>query len=247
MNKIIYKSIILLACICCLQSCKKEEIMYYEGGSAVHFLSRTQNHSFLLTLDEQYGEMTIPVMLVGNPVDKDINLSYEIINDEQYTTASSEHYEILEAVIPKGEQRGYVKVRVSNPNLLDLGTPTLTLRLKLVDGNDVQAGGWLDYLTIDLTWSSDVVQPATWGSMRWFTCIQYSSNVYRAYIAATGLLEMYYSLTPAPDGTEWPEQQCYVLGKKFGDWVRQWNKDHYPEVYCHDDGPYAGQPIQPEV
>ena len=91
MNKIIYKSIILLACICCLQSCKKEEIMYYEGGSAVHFLSKTQNHSFLLTLDEQYGEMTIPVMLVGNPVDKDINLSYEIINDEQYTTASSEH------------------------------------------------------------------------------------------------------------------------------------------------------------
>jgi hypothetical protein len=105
MNKIIYKSIILLACICCLQSCKKEEIMYYEGGSAVHFLSRTQNHSFLLTLDEQYGEMTIPVMLVGNPVDKDINLSYEIINDEQYTTASSEHYEILEAVINSNDER----------------------------------------------------------------------------------------------------------------------------------------------
>ena len=83
-------------------------------------------------------------------------------------------------------------MRVSNPNLLNLGTPTLTLRLKLIDNNEIQAGGWLDYLTIDLTWSSDVVQPATWNSMRWFTCTQYSSNVFRAYIAATGLLEMYY-------------------------------------------------------
>ena len=127
--------------------------------------------------------MTIPVMLVGNPVDKDLNLSYEIINDEKYTTASAEHYEVLEAKVPKGEQRGYIKVRVSNPNLLNLGTPTLTLRLKLVDNNDVQAGGWLDYLTIDLTWSSDVVKPTTWNSMRWFTCIQYSSNVYQYKIA----------------------------------------------------------------
>ena len=91
MKNIIFKSILLFACILCLPSCEEEEIMYYEGGSAAHFLSTTQNHSVLLTLEDVDAEMVVPVMLVGNPVDKDLNLSYKIINDEEsgYTTTAA--------------------------------------------------------------------------------------------------------------------------------------------------------------
>lgn len=252
MKNIIFKSILLFACILCLPSCEEEEIMYYEGGSAAHFLSTTQNHSFLLTLEDVDAEMVVPVMLVGNPVDKDLNLSYKIINDEEsgYTTTAAEgHYEIVEAIIPKGEQRGWIKVRVKNPNKLGIEEKTLTASLELTSNDDVQAGGWLDYLKIKLTWSYDVVKPYSWNSMRYFLCSVYSSNVYRAYIAATGFMEMYYSLTPdpsLPDTNEywWSQERCYVLGKKFGDWVREYNKTH-DDVYRHDDGTNAGEPIEP--
>jgi hypothetical protein len=248
MKKIIYKSILLIASILCLQSCEKDDIMYYEGGSAAHFLSTTQNHSFLLTLEQTDEIMTIPVYLVGNPVNKDLNLSYEVINEEETgytTTATADQYEFVEAKIPAGEQQGWIKVRVKNPNKLNIGTPTLYLSLKLKDNDEIKAGGWLDYLKIKLTWSSDVVKPYSWNSMRYFICSTYSSNVYRGYIESTGLLEMYYSLTPAPDGSYWTQNQCWVLGQKFGNWVRQWNKDHAPEVYSHDDGDKAGLPIEP--
>ena len=251
MKRIILSVFSLLACLT-FQSCNEEEIMYYEGGSAAHFLSTTQNHSFLLTLEETDAEMVIPVLLVGNPVDKDLKLSYKVINDEEtgYTTTATEgHFEIVADIIPKGEQRGWIKVRVKNPNKLGIEEKTLTASLELTSNDDVQAGGWLDYLKIKLTWSCDVVKPYSWNSMRYFLCSKYSSNVYRAYIAATGLMEMYYSLTPDPNLPDesqyyWTQQQCYVLGKKFGDWVRNYNKTH-DDVYRHDDGDYAGQPIEP--
>ena len=233
-------------------ACEQEDIMYYEGGNAVHFIKTSQEFSFLTQLDAESAILQVPVRLVGNVPEEAITFSVEVVNDAEYTTATADQYSILETVIPAGEVQGYISLEVKNPEKLNLDTKTLHLRLKLVSNEAIKAGGWMDYLVVDVLWSSDVVKPKTWGGMRWFLLNdykEYSSNLYRAYIAATGCTEMYYSLGGLHDpelGRYWTQEECFVKAKQFGDWIRKWNEEHAPEVYCHDDGDFAGQPIVPQ-
>lgn len=250
MNQL-YRFLLLLVCLSVFQACQKEEVMYWRGDHAVNFLAATYNLSFIQNIEAEKDVAKIPVLLMGNKLTEDMEFGVEVVtedpDDEDYVAADPSQYKILSSKVLAGDTLGYIQIEVLNPEKQNLASKTQTLRLKLVDKGEMKAGGWRDFLTLDFTWSSDLVQPYTWKSMRWFLCGNYySSNVYRAYIAATGLYEMYYSLSPNPEtGETWSEAQCYVLGKKFGDWVRKWNEEHYPEVYCHDDGKYAGQPIVP--
>lgn len=226
---------------------QEQALMFYEPENGVHFLNKEQSHSFLSNLEQDEAEMTIPVMMVGNTKNKDLKFSYKIINDEKsgfITTAKEGQYQITETIIPKGKSSGWIKLHVKNPHKLNISEKTLTISLELIDNEEVKAGGWRDYLRIKLIWGSDVVKPYSWNSMKYFLCLKYSSNVYRAYIEATGLTEMYYSLTPAPDGSYWTQNKCIELGKKFGDWVDNYNKTHN-DAYRHDDGDYAGELIIP--
>lgn len=244
MRKLLYSLLFLMACLCSFQACQQEEVMYYQGGNAVHFLDTVSNYSFIQNLEAVKDTMVIPVLLVGNPADWDRTFKVEVVEDE-YTTATEGQYRILSSEVLAGDTCGYLYVEIMNPEKLDIETKTLNLHLNLLDNDELKAGGWLKYLTMKLTWSSDLVKPYSWRSMYYFICKKYSSNVYRAYIEATGLYEMYYSLTPDPvTGEKWEQNYCYVLGTKFGDWVRNYNATH-DDVYRHDDGDYAGEEIIP--
>lgn len=253
MKHIVLSALALLACLS-FQSCSEDDIMFYEGGNAVHFLDAERSMTFVTQPDAETAIMQVPVQLVGNIADKDLEFSVRPIEDGEYTTATPDQYKIVSCIVPKGETQGYLSIEVKNPDMLNLDTKNIYLRLELIDNEEVKAGGWRDFLEIDLMWSSDFVKPATWGAMRWYLVTstdQWSPNVYRAYIAATGMTEFYGSLGGIKDpatGAYWTSDQMYSVAKKFGDWIRAWNEEHYPEVYCHDGDSekWAGKPLVPK-
>jgi len=71
----------------------------------------------------------------------------------------------------------------------------------------------------------------------------YSSNAYRAIIASCGITEFWY-FDYGPNGEMESPYTGYYLGRKFGDWIREYNATH-DDVYRHDDGDLAGQPVVP--
>ena len=80
--------------------------------------------------------------------------------------------------------------------------------------------------------------------MRFFFTSKYSSNVYRAIIASTGLTEFWYYDPDPETGYRLDQYEGWVYGKMFGDWIREYNKTH-DDVYRHDDGAYKGEEIVP--
>ena len=80
MKYIVLSVLALLTCIS-FQSCSEDDIMFYEGGNAVHFLSTSQEKSFALEPDAETAIMQIPVQLVGNLPEKDLTFSVEVIDD----------------------------------------------------------------------------------------------------------------------------------------------------------------------
>lgn len=249
MKKILLTALSLIACLS-FQSCNEEEIMYYEGGNAVHFIEseRTKSMSFITQPDSETATMRIPVQLIGNIQEKDLTFSVEVINDEEKTTATPEQYEIISCTIPRGEAMGYLTVEVKNPDKINSASKTLKLGLKLIDNEEVKAGGWNHVLTADLTWSSDYVKPASWTGFYYYVCQNFSPAMYKAYIAATGYTEFYWNSSNIdPElGRAWNQSEMYGIAKKFGDWIRKWNEDNFPEVYCHDgDYEYTGEPVIP--
>lgn len=249
MKKILFSALSLIACLS-FQSCSEEEIMYYEGGNAVHFLEseKSKSMTFITQPDLESATLQLPVQLIGNIQDKDLTFSVEVINDEERTTATPDQYEIVSCTIPSGETMGYVTVKVKNPDKINSASKTLKLGLKLVDNEQVKAGGWSHVLTADLLWSSDYVKPGSWTGFYYYVCQKFSPAMYKAYIAATGYTEFYWnSSNKDPElGRAWIQTEMYGISKKFGDWIRKWNEEHFPEVYCHDgDYEYAGTPVVP--
>lgn len=183
---------ILLIIICMgLYSCSKSDIMYYEGGNALHFMKLRQGLSFMTNMEAEKDTMQIKVLLVGNPVDRDREFAVEVVSDS-ITTATSDQYRVIKAVVPANDTIGTLVLEVCNPKFLGINESTLVLKLAVKDNENFKVGGWLNYSAIILTWTTDLVQPETWRAMRFFFTSKYSSNVYRAIIASTGLTEFWY-------------------------------------------------------
>lgn len=248
MKQILLSALVLLSCIS-FQSCSEDDIMFYEGGNAVHFVSTSINESFVTDLTLDSKTLSIPVQLVGNISDKDLTFSVKVVEDEEYTTASADHYSIVSCTVPAGKTQGALTLELKNPEKLNLGTKSLKVRFELVDNESVKAGGWREYLKIDLLWSSDYVKPKTWNAFYYYVCKKFSPAMYRAYIEATGYTECYLSLGNQVDpetGEYWSTNKAYSIGKKFGDYVRQWNENNPDNILRHDgDYDYTGDPIEP--
>jgi hypothetical protein len=218
--------------------------MYYEGGGGLFFTVKTQGLSFMANMNAEKDTMAVYVHLMGNPVDYDRPISTEVVNDSS-TTATSAQYRILEgAKVAANDTCGWVYVEVKNPDLLDIGTNNLALKIQLVPNEYFKIGGFLTYDVVTLTWTTDVVQPITWRAMRFFFTSVYSSNVYRAIIASTGLLEFWYYEPDPETGYQLDQYEGWVYGKYFGEWIRNYNLTH-DDVYRHDDGANAGLEIIP--
>ncbi|MDR1273449.1 MAG: DUF4843 domain-containing protein [Odoribacteraceae bacterium] len=227
-----------------LNGCEQEGIMQYEGGAGLFFTAHAQDLSFMAKLNAEKDTMAVYVHLMGNPVDYDRPISVEVVNDTN-TTATPEQYRVLEgAKVLANDTCGWVRVEVKNPDLLNISTKMLSLRIRLVENEYFKIGGFLTYDVIKLTWTMDIVQPQTWNAIQVFCTRTYSSNAYRAVIASTGLLEFWYFYYDPVTGYRMDQYEASVYGKQFSDWIREYNATH-DDVYRHDDGPAAGTQVIP--
>ena len=87
----LYKHILFVFLI--IGGCSKSDIMYYEGGNAIHFMKSQQGLSFMTNMAAEKDTIQIKLLLAGNPENKDREFEVEILNDS-ITTAKPEYYKI---------------------------------------------------------------------------------------------------------------------------------------------------------
>lgn len=243
-RQIKYSLFITISMFLLLNGCNKDDIMYYEGGGAVFFTKSIQNFSFMTNMEAEKDTMLVYVHLVGNPVDYDRPINIEVVNDSN-TTATSSQYRILEgAKVAANDTFGNIYIEVYNPDFLDIDGKSLSVRIRIMENEYLKPGGFTDYFATTLRWTTDLVQPETWRAMRFFFTSKYSTNVYRAIIASTGLTEFWYYEPDPVTGYQLDQYEGWVYGKKFAEWIREYNESH-DDVYRHDDGEYAGEEIVP--
>jgi len=225
----------------CFYSCEIDETNEFEGSDAIAFVETKQQFSFIANLDAEKETLVVPMRVIGLAKDYDRVINVEVIKDDVQSNAPDSHYKILDGIVKAGEYEGNLYVDLYNaPELTD---DIDSLKLRIIPSKDFQPGN-KENTEILLMWTAKLVQPSTWNAMRFFFCARYSSNVYRAIIASCGITEFWYYLA-GPDGTKVSENEGFVLGRKFGDWVRAYNKENPTQPYSHDDGLYAGEEIIP--
>lgn len=243
MMRSLYRCILFVFLAIGIWRCDRSDIMYYEGGNAIHFMKSKQGLSFMANMDAEKDTIQIQILVTGNPVNQDREFEIEILNDS-ITTANPEYYKIISAIVPANDTCGYLFIEVMNPSFLNIEEKTLALHIAVKENEYFKPGGWLSYITMTVSWTTELVQPETWRAMRYFFTSKYSSNVYRAIIASTGLLEFWYYDPDPETGYQLDQYEGWVYGKMFGDWIREYNATH-EDVYRHDDGDYAGEEIVP--
>lgn len=213
-------------------SCEPQEIMSFEGESAVNFTQTTQTYSFLGN-SEGVQTIEIPVRIMGNAVDHDRTFNVEVIEESNVPAGS---YEIVEGVVEAGEFTGNLIVNVFNSAAL--ADSEASILLEITDSNDFNAGN-VNTRQYRLNWTDQVVVPA-WTYYRFFFTSVPSPAAYRAIVESTGLttftLNDYRAIGPVG---------AQALGTQFGDYVKQWNLDNPDNPLLHDAGPQEGQPIVP--
>lgn len=224
--------------------CQKEELQSYTGGDSVSFWIHSKNQS-LYGLNEHelpFDTIVLDIAVSGRVKEYDRKVSGTAVEDpastsadRRKTTAVAGQYTILGGLIPAGSIYGKFKVEIKN--VASLQDEELKLRLSLTENEHFDLG-LLENSIIDLSWSRKVLKPATWKDMSLFICADYSTMVYKTFILATGLKELNYSTN------EVPQAEARVLGRKFGDMVRQYEIDHGTPM-LHDDGEKKNLPIVP--
>lgn len=224
--------------------CKKENLTLYEGVPAVNFdiisivgatRSYSKDYNFLLNPEESYIE-EIDVSIMGIAVDRDRHFKVEVVDDEN-TTATADQYQILEGIVPAGEFKGKLYVKLNKTP--DLQERTLSLKMKIVDSEDFKVGH-LESSEFILNWNDRAVPPAINVYVRTFFIANWSTQAYRIFTQTTGKLDFLVA-----DYQSMGEAGTIALSTKFGDYIKQWNLDHPKDVLVHDDGPLEGQTINP--
>src|SRR5690606_27122277 len=110
--------------------------------------------------------------------------------------------------------------------------------LRLVDSPDFKQGN-TESIDYTFKWTNKVVVPS-WSYFRYFFCATGSTTAYLAIVESTGLTSF-----TAADFREIGQTGGEALGRKFGDYVKQYNLEHPDEPLVHDDGAAAGEEIVP--
>lgn len=233
-------SLFIKSCVCALlfTACSKSEIPTFQGVPGVNFgkIENTNSvvHSFLGNTGDDYIQ-EIPVIIMGDTSAKDRTFNVEVVNDSN-TTAAPNQYEIIGGIVKKGEVNGTLSVRLIKTPSLD--TSTVSLKLRLVDSEDFKAGN-VETSEFIIKWTNKIVVPS-WSYFRYFFTSVGSTAAYRIIVETTGLT----TLTAQQYGAL-GEAAVIAYATKFGDYIKQWNKDHPDDKLKHDDGTKAGQEIVP--
>lgn len=236
MNKsIITVLVAALAGFLFVNGCEQTNVSSFDPDSfaAVNFQTDSLSYSFLENSVDSYLQ-EVPVQLMGDTISSDREFSVEVINDS-LTTAESSDYAIQGGVLPAGSFSGTLSIELYNSEKLK--DTSISLHLRLVDTNDLEAGNEEadDFV---MHWTDKVIVPA-WTFYRFFFCPNPSTTAYRAIVESTGVkkFDLRDYLEVGPTGAE-------ALGREFADYVEEYNATH-DEPLTHEDGPAEGQPIQP--
>lgn len=285
MKKNVYKLVSLLFACCILTSCEKDEIMFYnEDYNAIRFpvfgtLSTTEptgydsqmqqfvaSWSFVedpLVLETIYD---LPVMLIGKVADYDRKILFNI-SDESF--APSDSYEILDAVIPAGEMKGYIRFKLYNLEVLNEATYAVVLNLEASEGLHL---GPAQYLKAYFSWNNSIPAPTNTNFIRTYNMLimsslsfiststaNYSPNALKTIVSALGWNDWDdYSI----HGVKYNNSTTYGAYKylprytmiyndnsyksyalKLKNYIENYNKEHPDNPLVHDIGGLKGQPI----
>ena len=236
-NQILYLSLMVLAIMTI--SCKKQDLQAFKSAPAVNFAKVENQHaitySFMVNPSNEYIQ-EIPVHIIGDSASVDRAFSVTVVNDSS-TTAKPDQYKIIGGVVKAGEFTGKLSIRLLKSAALD--TTSISLKVKLADSEDFKAGN-IESSEFIIHWTNKVVVPA-WTYYRFFFTSVPSTAAYRLIVQTTGLTTLtaqQYTQQIGAAGVE-------ALATIFGDYVKQWNKDHPNDKLKHDDGAQAGQEIVP--
>lgn len=223
-----------------LMGCEKSEPSAFHAEPAVVFdyinvEGQVNRFSFLGTTDE-VGEVKIPVIINGFPSEQNRSFEVEVVTDT-ITDAASSDYQILPGVIQAGKVRDTLVVQLFKKAELDSITKHLYLR---VAANENFVAGVREKQYMQIQWSNRAIMP-TWGTyFRTFFSAAGSTQAYRIFVETTGLTNF-----TAAEYRIYQQAGAEVLGKEFGDYIRNWNAQHPNDPLVHDDGAQIGQPIVP--
>lgn len=225
----------MIGVVLSLFSCKKDEISSFTANPAVNFTNSALEYSFMVNPEPAYIQK-INVNIIGNAADHDRHFTAAAVHD-QSTTANAALYEIIGGVVKAGEFTGALSIKLKNAP--ELNTSTVVLKVKLVDSEDFKVGN-IETSSCTVSWTNQILVPNPWSYFQYYFTSKGSTAAYRIILQTTGLTK--FTITEyrviGAAGAE-------TLGTKFGDYVKQWNKDHPTDHLKHDDGALAGQEILP--
>lgn len=247
MKKINYKIYLSAVVSFCMlfSACEKETLTQFDSPPAVNFdivlgqgtgfRTYTSSYTFLINPDDEHIH-EVDVSIMGVAADYDRYFNVEVVADSN-TTAAPGDYEIIGGVVPAGEYKGKLKIRLFKTPELQIETKSLKVRL--VDSDDFRVGN-REASEFTVSWTNRAVPPAINVYVRTFVIANWSTKAYSIFTQTTGRLNIL-----AADYSSMGEAGVIALATKFGDYIKQWNLDHPNDPLIHDDGPLVGQPINP--
>ncbi|MCY4780734.1 DUF4843 domain-containing protein [Sphingobacterium sp. UT-1RO-CII-1] len=238
----IYKTFLALGSLVILTliSCEKSNPIAFKSKPALVFGQRVVSenkitYSFLGNPLDQ-GEVRIPIRIVGFPEDRDRSYELEVVMDT-ITNAKPELYTIPQGLLKAGVVVDTLSIKVRKTEDLNESVADLYLRVK---ANEEFDRGVIERQYFKVSWSNQAIMP-TWGVyFRTFISAAGSTKAFRIFVETTGLQNF-----TAADFRVYGQLGAEVLGKKFGDYIREWNAANPTDILVHDDGLQEGQPIVP--
>lgn len=182
-----YIAILFVAALCLGQvGCKKDKMLSYDFGSGIviykNGISEGRDSltvSFAIK-DENVTADTIelPLRIVGHVSDRERPVEYAIITEK--TTAASNVYELLPAIIPANSYEGVLRIRVNKTE--ELKTKEAKVWIQLLNSTEFQVGP-KEQMSYLVKVNNYLTKPSSWNDIRFG---EYSQTKYRLIIRETG-------------------------------------------------------------
>lgn len=223
-----------------LCACDKEDIMRYDTKrAAIEFNGNSYTYSFKQS-SQTIDTVEISFNLVGYPEDKVRNAEFTIISDS--TTATSNEYRILDAIMQPGEYSGILRVEVKNETGKDF--QDVRIYFEIAQGKDFIPGvdtrkNYFLYLT------NKLVRPNSWDNwVERYRLGTYSTAYYQFIIEVTGETE--FPIRSAISGYNNDEVWSAGYTEAFITNLKQKLKvrnDQEKSPLLHDDGTAEGKEV----
>lgn len=170
--------------------CEEQKLETYNGDNFVQFkktISDSTNVSFMFYPGKDYIEFPVVLELVGVASTK--NRTYKVTVDNEYTTASEQHYSIpSEQIFHAGRYIDTLYIRLNNT--ADLKQKKVRLLLRVESSSDLKIGKIEQ--SAALIWiTSTLSKPAWWNSdIDSYYLGTYSEKKYELFIQVTGIFDM---------------------------------------------------------